>query len=215
MESNNTHERFALTRRPVLPWWLPFAIVASLLTNVALRDVLGGESPPHGWGGAALFTPVILAFFFFLWWLSNLLTRQHVLVRPDGLLLAVPFRRVIPFHDIEIVKSLTFSRPSGEYWLSTFVKRKLIPAWDEPPNVEVRFSRPVRLNLYPFDWFGLVQLTVDRPDEFLSSMQGLVHVDAHDANAMFRRAPGKRTSRVLLAAVITLAIGLFVLSLFF
>jgi hypothetical protein len=91
----------------------------------------------------------------------------------------------------------------------------LIPAWDEPPNVEVRFSRPVRLNLYPFDWFGLVQLTVDRPDEFLSSMQGLVHVDAHDANAMFRRAPGKRTSRELLAAVITLAIGLFVLSLFF
>lgn len=213
MESNTTCERFALTCRPMLPWWLPFAIVAVLLTNVALRDVIHGEAPPNGWFDAALSTPVILAVFFFLWWLGNVLGQQHAVVRADGVLLAVPFRRVIPFRDIQIVRPLTFSRPIGQYWLSTFVKRKLIPAWDEPPNIEILFSRPIRLNLYPPNWFTNLQLTVDRPDEFLSRMRHSVSVDATDAHRMYRRTRRHSMTRLQVAGLVALGVGLFVLSL--
>jgi len=39
-----------------------------------------------------------------------------------------------------------------------------------PSNVDIRFKEPVRLNLYPFRWFTLIQLAVDRPDKFVGEL---------------------------------------------
>ncbi len=161
---------YPVVRRGQLPPLIILALLAGLLTPLLFQVLFLGYDPPRGWTGALLAGAVVSILFGFLFWLGRISSRQHVTIRLDGLLAVVPLRRRILFNEIESVTRAYYSKPTWEYGWSTFLRRKLIPAWDEPPNVEIRFKEPVRLNLYPFKWFRMLVLTIDQPDKFVEEL---------------------------------------------
>ena len=152
---------------------------AALLGVLAFRALFFGYDPPQGWAAVPVAAVVIALLWVPLVWIGRIHSRQHVAVRDDGLLVAVPLMRVIPFEAIESARLVSYSQPIGEQGWWTLIQRKLIPVWNEPPNVDIRFRRPIRLNLYPLRWFTLLQLTVDEPDRLVADL----------TEAMARRRP--------------------------
>ncbi len=161
---------YALVDRKGPPWWAMVALLLMLFMPVAFRVALLGYEPPKGWNDALIAMVVMTAIFLFLFWLGYVSSAQRVEIRGDGLLVVVPLRRVIPFAVIQSVRRVTHSTPVGQFGWSTFLHRKLIPAWEKPPNVEIRFKEPVRLNLYPFKWFRMLLLTIEQPDKFMEEL---------------------------------------------
>jgi len=168
------------TRKRSAPsWWIVLLLPAALLGVLAFRALFFGYDPPQGWAAVPVAAVVIALLWVPLVWIGRIHSRQHVAVRDDGLLVAVPLMRVIPFEAIESARLVSYSQPIGEQGWWTLIQRKLIPVWNEPPNVDIRFRRPIRLNLYPLRWFTLLQLTVDEPDRLVADL----------TEAMARRRP--------------------------
>lgn len=161
---------YRLGGRKRLSWWALPIIVLAILGSLAFQALFLDHEPPIGWAALPLGMVAVTLVFAVFVWLGRLFSGQHVAVREDGLLVAVPFGRVVPFSDIQSVTRAGYLEPIGEYGLSTLLHRKLIPIWDKAPNVDIRFRRPIRLNLYPFRWFTLLQLTVDEPDRFVAQL---------------------------------------------
>ncbi len=161
---------YPVVRRGQIPLLIILALLAGLLIPFLFRVLFLGYDPPRGWTGALLAGVVVSILLGFLFWLGRISSRQHVTIRSDGLLVAVPLQRLILFTEIESVTRAHYSKPTWEYGWSTFLRRKLIPAREEPPNVDIRFKEPVRLNLYPFRWFRMLLLTIDRPDKFVEEL---------------------------------------------
>jgi len=170
MAGTGESETYTLGSRKSLPWWAFPVFLLLLFIPFFFRVAFLDYEPPSGWAAAVAAAFVASALLFGIFWLGQIHGRQHVIIRPDGLLVAVPFRCLIPFEAIESVTCVDYSKPLWEYGFSTFLRRKLIPIWELPPNVDIRFKEPVRLNLYPFRWFTLIQLAVDRPDEFVKEL---------------------------------------------
>ena len=152
---------------------------AVLLGGLAFQVLFLGYEPPKGWAAVPIAAVVVALLWVPVVWIDRINSRQHVAVLHDGLLVAVPLTRVIPFEAIASATRVNYSEPIGEWGWWTLIQRKLIPVWNEPPNVDIRFRRPIRLNLYPLRWFTLLQLTVDEPDRFVADM----------TEAMARRRP--------------------------
>src|SRR5207249_10372549 len=85
------------------PWWLLFAWLAWLWTSLVLAGIVRGYEPPAGWAGAIAVTPVVALLFGFVFWLARRISDQYLVVRPDGLLFAFPFRKLMPFAEIQRV----------------------------------------------------------------------------------------------------------------
>jgi hypothetical protein len=207
--------RYSIRRFKPLRWRTFFLLFGALWALLLVSVALHGDEPPVGWGQAIALTPVVVLPLLFIFWLERLLSDQHVIVKPDGVLVAVPFRRLIRFDDIAYVRCLSLTEPTSKYWLMTLLGHKLVPAWDEPPNVELSFHKAIRLNLYPFRWCRQLQLTVDRPTEFVEALSKNVSVDMHNAAGMYARTDRLSTAEklTLTAAllIVTLGIGYWVL----
>ena len=203
-------QRFSIRRYWKPPWWLLFAWLAWLWASVLLAAIIRDYEPPAGWPGAIAATPLIAALFGFVFWVGRIHSDQHIVVRADGLLFAIPFRRLIPFEKIEHINQVRFSEPLGEFCLSTFVNRKLVPARDEVPNVEIYFREPIRLNLYPFKWFRLLQLTIDMPSKFLDALPNDVTVYRPEGGEDWperTEADGRWDKVILIGVLIVLAVA--------
>ena len=170
MARQNGGDRYPVVHRGSIPVWVFIAFVGALLVVVLFRWAVLGQDPPSEWTDVFVVAPMLILLALGLFWIARIHSLQYVTVRPQGLLAAIPLKRIIPFSAIESVVRVDHSRPLGEYGWSTFLSRRLIPAWHQAPNVEVRFKRPVRLNAYPFPWFTLLLLTVDRPDTFVEEL---------------------------------------------
>ena len=170
MAGTGESETYTLGSRKSLPWWAFPVFLLLLFTPFFFLVAFLGYEPPSGWAAAVAAAFVSSALFFGVFWLGQINGRQHVIIRLDGLLVAVPLRRLIPFEAIESVTCVNYSKPLGEYGFSTFLRRKLIPIWELPPNVDIRFKEPVRLNLYPFKWFRILLLTIEQPDRFVEEL---------------------------------------------
>lgn len=157
-------------------WWIFFVLVGALWAMLLLAGLIRGYEPPVGWGTAAAGMPVVLLLWGFLFWMARKTADQHIVVQPTGLLVVIPFRRLIPYDDINEVRRVSIPEPSGELGMYTLLQRKLVPDWNRAPNIEIFFREPVRLNWYPFRWFRLLQLTLDRPGEFLRALPDTVRV---------------------------------------
>lgn len=176
MTGESPPERFLAfgARKP--GWWIFLALVGALWAMLLLAGLIRGYEPPVGWGTAVASMPVVLLPWALLFWMARKTSDQHIVVQPTGLLVVIPFRSLIPYDDIDEVRRVSIPGPSGELGLYTLVQRKLVPDWNRAPNIEIHFRQPVRLNWYPFRWFRLLQLTLDRPAAFLRALPDRVRV---------------------------------------
>lgn len=187
-------ERYWITDQRPPRWRTFFVLFGAFWAGEMLIWALEGKEPA-AWAAALISAAVVGLPLLCVVWIGRITSSQYVVVRPNGLLVAVPFLRLIPFEDISYVRCLSLSKPAREYWGTTFRTRRLAPDWVEAPNIEINFRTPVKLNLYPFRWFRQLVLTVDRPNEFVAALAGKVSVDTSDAGAMYTRAIGRPWSR--------------------
>jgi hypothetical protein len=192
------------------PWWLLFAWLAWLWVSVLLAAIVRGYEPPAGWVGAIAGTLVVALLFGFVFWLTRMISDQYLIVRPDGLLFAIPFRKLIPFADIERVTRADALEPPSEdrliQGLSNFFNRRLVSTRDHPPNIEIDLRRAVRLNLYPFRWFRQLVLALDTPPAFLSALPNevMIYVERGGEDPPIKDEPFGIQEKVILLVVLTI-----------
>lgn len=173
----NTHgQRFGLGSSPP-SWWIFWGFFAALWVELSLAALVRGYSPPAGWTVAIFATPLWILPWVFLFWLIRLLANQHVILKADGVLFVVPFRTFVAFGNIDRVECMDSSGYSAQYWLTTFLNRKLVPAWQRPTNLAIYFTRPAKLNLYPFAWFRQVDLALSEPAQFVSELPETLRIE--------------------------------------
>src|SRR5438105_15804616 len=91
----NDADRYWIRHESRWPWWSALVFLVLIWAWPLASLAVGRYHPPSGWNAAIVATPLILLFAMFMVWMANTLGTQYVLVRPEGIIIAVPFERLI------------------------------------------------------------------------------------------------------------------------